>query len=1039
MCYYRMKIRLKESQAHARRTGTFHSIVTIGVPWLFLKYDSINTKGTNKMKPCLRSCHLLAHLQVVLAMCYYRMKIRLKESQAHARRTGTFHSIVTIGVPWLFLKYDSINTKGTNKMKPCLRSCHLLAHLQVVLAMCYYRMKIRLKESQAHARRTGTFHSIVTIGVPWLFLKYDSINTKGTNKMKPCLRSCHLLAHLQVVLAMCYYRMKIRLKESQAHARRTGTFHSIVTIGVPWLFLKYDSINTKGTNKMKPCLRSCHLLAHLQVVLAMCYYRMKIRLKESQAHARRTGTFHSIVTIGVPWLFLKYDSINTKGTNKMKPCLRSCHLLAHLQVVLAMCYYRMKIRLKESQAHARRTGTFHSIVTIGVPWLFLKYDSINTKGTNKMKPCLRSCHLLAHLQVVLAMCYYRMKIRLKESQAHARRTGTFHSIVTIGVPWLFLKYDSINTKGTNKMKPCLRSCHLLAHLQVVLAMCYYRMKIRLKESQAHARRTGTFHSIVTIGVPWLFLKYDSINTKGTNKMKPCLRSCHLLAHLQVVLAMCYYRMKIRLKESQAHARRTGTFHSIVTIGVPWLFLKYDSINTKGTNKMKPCLRSCHLLAHLQVVLAMCYYRMKIRLKESQAHARRTGTFHSIVTIGVPWLFLKYDSINTKGTNKMKPCLRSCHLLAHLQVVLAMCYYRMKIRLKESQAHARRTGTFHSIVTIGVPWLFLKYDSINTKGTNKMKPCLRSCHLLAHLQVVLAMCYYRMKIRLKESQAHARRTGTFHSIVTIGVPWLFLKYDSINTKGTNKMKPCLRSCHLLAHLQVVLAMCYYRMKIRLKESQAHARRTGTFHSIVTIGVPWLFLKYDSINTKGTNKMKPCLRSCHLLAHLQVVLAMCYYRMKIRLKESQAHARRTGTFHSIVTIGVPWLFLKYDSINTKGTNKMKPCLRSCHLLAHLQVVLAMCYYRMKIRLKESQAHARRTGTFHSIVTIGVPWLFLKYDSINTKGTNKMKPCLRSCHLLAHLQVVLAMCYYRMKIRLKESQAHARRTGTFHSIVIIGVPWL
>ena len=251
------------------------------------------------MKPCLRSCHLLAHLQVVLAMCYYRMKIRVKESQAHARRTGTFHSIVIIGVPWLFLKYDSINTKGTNKMKPCLRSCHLLAHLQVVLAMCYYRMKIRVKESQAHARRTGTFHSIVTIGVPWLFLKYDSINTKGTNKMKPCLLSCHLLAHLQVVLAMCYYRMKIRVKESQAHARRTGTFHSIVTIGVPWLFLKYDSINTKGTNKMKPCLRSCHLLAHLQVVLAMCYYRMKIRVKESQAHARRTGTFHSIVTIGV--------------------------------------------------------------------------------------------------------------------------------------------------------------------------------------------------------------------------------------------------------------------------------------------------------------------------------------------------------------------------------------------------------------------------------------------------------------------------------------------------------------------------------------------------------------------------------------------------------------------------------------------------------------------------------------------------------------------------------------------------------------------
>ena len=101
---------------------------------------------------------------------------------------------------------------------------------------------------------------------------------------------------------------------------------------------------------------------------------------------------------------------------------------------------------------------------------------------------------------------------------------------------------------------------------------------------------------------------------------------------------------------------------------------------------------------------------------------------------------------------MKPCLRSCHLLAHLQVVLAMCYYRMKIRVKESQAHARRTGTFHSIVTIGV---------------------------------VLAMCYYRMKIRVKESQAHARRTGTFHSIVTIGVRWLFLKYDSINTKAKTK--------------------------------------------------------------------------------------------------------------------------------------------------------------------------------------------------------------------------------------------------------------
>ena len=45
---------------------------------------------------------------------------------------------------------------------------------------------------------------------------------------------------------------------------------------------------------------------------------------------------------------------------------------------------------------------------------------------------------------------------------------------------------------------------------------------------------------------------------------------------------------------------------------------------------------------------MCYYRMKIRVKESQAHARRTGTFHSIVTIGVPWLFLKYDSINTRN-------------------------------------------------------------------------------------------------------------------------------------------------------------------------------------------------------------------------------------------------------------------------------------------------------------------------------------------------------------------------------------------------------
>ena len=66
------------------------------------------------------------------------------------------------------------------------------------------------------------------------------------------------------------------------------------------------------------------------------------------------------------------------------------------------------------------------------------------------------------------------------------------------------------------------------------------------------------------------------------------------------------------------------------------------------NRIKPCLRSCHLLAHLQVVLAMCYYRMKIRVKESQAHAGRTGTFHSIVTIGVPWLFLKHDSMNIEA-------------------------------------------------------------------------------------------------------------------------------------------------------------------------------------------------------------------------------------------------------------------------------------------------------------------------------------------------------------------------------------------------------